>query len=291
MTSRAGDTNVLVYEHAAREHSDKEIAEYAEFLGIDLVLEPHLMWIAREGVAAPILPPWKACHEDGNEEVFYFNFETSESVWDHPCDDKYRTLAEDERRKHNEKLSGSHKSSGARRSVIAQVAIPRTFSAGSAFTDVSEGRVKSVKEEDRAVDHAYGDAAKNASSSSSDKGVEQDISTSLDAGQVEEKRLAETVRDKEKQHGERHPEVATAFLQLASHQGMYGRPELQKESLANALKIQETHYGEDHAILADTLTSLAVAHSALGNSAEERLCFLCHFLPRGCSFFERRIHA
>jgi len=78
--------------------SEEEVIEYAEFLGIDPASEQHLMWIARDGVATPCPPPWKACTQNG-EDVFYFNFETGDSLWDHPCDDKFRKMVEDERLK------------------------------------------------------------------------------------------------------------------------------------------------------------------------------------------------
>jgi len=76
--------------------AEDEVREYAEFLGIDVDKEPHLLYIAREGVAAPVPPPWKVCTENA-EDVFYFNFETGESVWDHPCDAKFRQMVEDAR--------------------------------------------------------------------------------------------------------------------------------------------------------------------------------------------------
>eukprot|EP00913_Durusdinium_trenchii_P016878 g15868.t1 len=55
----------------------------------DLEKDRDLFWIARAGLKAPLPAPWKPCEsEDG--EIFYFNFETGESVWDHPCDEHYR---------------------------------------------------------------------------------------------------------------------------------------------------------------------------------------------------------
>mmetsp|Transcript_83287 Transcript_83287/g.147154 ORF Transcript_83287/g.147154 Transcript_83287/m.147154 type:complete len:313 (-) Transcript_83287:146-1084(-) len=78
--------------------SEEEVIEYAEFLGIDPESEPDLLWIAREGVATPCPHPWKACTQNG-EDVFYFNFETGESLWDHPCDEKFRTMVEEQRLK------------------------------------------------------------------------------------------------------------------------------------------------------------------------------------------------
>lgn len=91
-------SKVIVLENdEPRVPSEEEVKEYAAFLGIDPDTEPHLMWIAWEGVAAPVPPPWKACHNteaENEEEIFYFNFETAESVWDHPCDEKYRQLVD-----------------------------------------------------------------------------------------------------------------------------------------------------------------------------------------------------
>eukprot|EP00438_Fugacium_kawagutii_P016800 Skav217478 [mRNA] locus=scaffold1405:211955:212866:- [translate_table: standard] len=55
------------------------------------------MWIAREGVVAPVPAPWKACTANG-DDVFYFNFETGESIWDHPADERYRQLLEEKRK-------------------------------------------------------------------------------------------------------------------------------------------------------------------------------------------------
>lgn len=40
---------------------------------------------------APVPAPWKACTQNG-DDVFYFNFETSESIWDHPLDDKFKKM-------------------------------------------------------------------------------------------------------------------------------------------------------------------------------------------------------
>lgn len=78
--------------------TEEEVNEYAEFLGLDPKTESHLMWIARNGVIAPVPPPWKACTENG-DDVFYFNFDTGESVWDHPSDATFRALVEEHRAK------------------------------------------------------------------------------------------------------------------------------------------------------------------------------------------------
>ncbi|KAI8616800.1 hypothetical protein BC830DRAFT_1116567 [Chytriomyces sp. MP71] len=80
------------------EPSQEEIIEYAKFLGMDEDEDKHLFWIARESLKAPLPPDWKPCQsDDGN--IYYFNFSTGESIWDHPCDEHYRQLYEREKGK------------------------------------------------------------------------------------------------------------------------------------------------------------------------------------------------
>ena len=54
------------------------------------------MWIARQGVMEPLPKGWKPV-KDPNDELYYFNFETGESIWDHPCDEDYKKLVIQER--------------------------------------------------------------------------------------------------------------------------------------------------------------------------------------------------
>lgn len=56
------------------------------------------MWIARQGVKAPLPKGWKAVHDPQQEELYYFNFETGESIWDHPCDNDYKSIVIEERK-------------------------------------------------------------------------------------------------------------------------------------------------------------------------------------------------
>eukprot|EP00445_Apocalathium_hangoei_P024359 CAMPEP_0203932656 /NCGR_PEP_ID=MMETSP0359-20131031/71011_1 /ASSEMBLY_ACC=CAM_ASM_000338 /TAXON_ID=268821 /ORGANISM="Scrippsiella Hangoei, Strain SHTV-5" /LENGTH=367 /DNA_ID=CAMNT_0050862127 /DNA_START=132 /DNA_END=1231 /DNA_ORIENTATION=- len=107
--------------------SEDEVKEYAAFLGIDVESEPNLMWIAWEGVAAPVPTPWKACHNldaENEDEVFYFNFETAESVWDHPCDEKYRAMVEKARAEGHEQPPSASQPPVSEGSGIAPVSEP-----------------------------------------------------------------------------------------------------------------------------------------------------------------------
>ena len=37
-------------------------------------------------------------------DIFYFNFDSGESVWDHPCDEHYRKVFDEEKKRRDERL-------------------------------------------------------------------------------------------------------------------------------------------------------------------------------------------
>ncbi|XP_076832522.1 uncharacterized protein LOC143477686 [Brachyhypopomus gauderio] len=76
--------------------SEQDIHDFARQIGIDPEREPELLWLAREVAVAPLPPEWKPC-QDVTGEVYYFNFSTGQSTWDHPCDEHYRQLVTQER--------------------------------------------------------------------------------------------------------------------------------------------------------------------------------------------------
>ena len=39
---------------------------------------------------APLPEDWTWEQTEDTEEIYYFNFKTGNSTWDHPCDDYYR---------------------------------------------------------------------------------------------------------------------------------------------------------------------------------------------------------
>ena len=79
--------------------SEEEVVEYAKWLGMDLDKDVNLFWIAREGLIAPLPKHWKPCKTKDTDDVYYFNFSTGESTWDHPCDGYYKRLYEEEKKK------------------------------------------------------------------------------------------------------------------------------------------------------------------------------------------------
>ncbi|VDI69023.1 centrosomal protein CEP164 [Mytilus galloprovincialis] len=92
--------------------TEEEIFEYAQIIGIDPYKEGHLMWIAKEGIIAPLPEHWRPC-QDTNGDLYYFNFAFGTSIWDHPCDENYRQMAIDERMKFDmNKVSGKKGKAG-----------------------------------------------------------------------------------------------------------------------------------------------------------------------------------
>ena len=99
--------------------SEDEVLEYAKWLGMDLVKDKDLYWVAREGLMAPLPKNWKPCKTKDTEDIYYFNFSTGESTWDHPCDGYYKRLYEEEKKKKEVTMKESNDShrQEAKRSV------------------------------------------------------------------------------------------------------------------------------------------------------------------------------
>ncbi|XP_076833364.1 uncharacterized protein LOC143478286 [Brachyhypopomus gauderio] len=93
--------------------SEQDIHDFARQIGIDPEREPELLWLAREVAVAPLPPEWKPC-QDVTGEVYYFNFSTGQSTWDHPCDEHYRQLVAQEReRAHHGRTASAISGSGS----------------------------------------------------------------------------------------------------------------------------------------------------------------------------------
>jgi hypothetical protein len=100
----------IILDEAIVEHeaTEEEVFEYARWLGMDPEVDHELMWIAHEGIDSKLPAEWKPCKSPAvSEEIYYFNFETGESTWDHPSDEYYKTLYRDEKRKLKERNSKS----------------------------------------------------------------------------------------------------------------------------------------------------------------------------------------
>jgi len=86
--------------------SEDEVREYALWLGMDEEEDRELFWIAREGLIHPLPENWQPCRT-AEDEIFYFNLVTGESVWDHPCDELFRNKYHEERAALRERRSST----------------------------------------------------------------------------------------------------------------------------------------------------------------------------------------
>jgi hypothetical protein len=77
------------------EPSNSEIEEYGKWLGMEFPKHQALLWIAREGLKAALPDSWKACKSEKGE-LYYFNFRSGQSMWDHPMDSHFKGLFQTE---------------------------------------------------------------------------------------------------------------------------------------------------------------------------------------------------
>eukprot|EP01006_Ploeotia_vitrea_P053243 TRINITY_DN67768_c7_g2_i1.p1 TRINITY_DN67768_c7_g2~~TRINITY_DN67768_c7_g2_i1.p1 ORF type:complete len:868 (-),score=84.91 TRINITY_DN67768_c7_g2_i1:87-2690(-) len=82
------------------EPTQQEVETYAAHIGIDPNADWSLLWIARQGLTTPLPTGWRPCCTN-EAEVYYFNFWTGESSWEHPLDSYWRNMV------HREKLKRS----------------------------------------------------------------------------------------------------------------------------------------------------------------------------------------
>lgn len=102
----AGDQLILEEDYDENyEPTEQEIKEYAtDVLGLSLGTDSDLLWIARQGIKQPLPPEWKPI-QDVSGDIYYFNFENGQSMWDHPCDEFYRRLYLDKKKKKDKRSS------------------------------------------------------------------------------------------------------------------------------------------------------------------------------------------
>ena len=76
----------------------EDINQYCKIIGLDPVADPELVWIAKEGIMAKLPSDWKAVNQEGYG-LYYFNFKTGQSIWEHPNDEYYRGKVRQEKSK------------------------------------------------------------------------------------------------------------------------------------------------------------------------------------------------
>lgn len=91
----------ILEENSNFQPTKEEILEYAETVLELRSDETDLLWIADEGIKAPLPHGWKPVTTE-NGDLYYFNFDTGDSMWEHPCDEYYKNLVKSERKKRDQ---------------------------------------------------------------------------------------------------------------------------------------------------------------------------------------------
>ena len=71
-----------------------EVVSFAEYLGFDTKAHPDLLWIAEQARSAPLPEPWTEHSDEAQQNTYYSNPETQESIWEHPLDEYFKNLYE-----------------------------------------------------------------------------------------------------------------------------------------------------------------------------------------------------
>lgn len=58
---------------------------------MELPEDKEFMYIAKEGLKAPLPDAWKP-YQNRHGEIFYINLYTNEKTVEHPCDEYYKQL-------------------------------------------------------------------------------------------------------------------------------------------------------------------------------------------------------
>ncbi|EAY16288.1 hypothetical protein TVAG_423410 [Trichomonas vaginalis G3] len=96
------DYEEIVY-RPPRNPSAQEIDLYCQFLGLDPKEDSELLWIAVDGLKAPLPEGWTYYEHKTEDKVLFYNKKTGETLAHHPLDDHYFTLFQEEKKKLDER--------------------------------------------------------------------------------------------------------------------------------------------------------------------------------------------
>jgi len=82
---------------------NEEMIATAEYLGIKVISERHLLWIVRDALNAPLPAQWVVL-KDSKGKAFYYNRTSNQSRWDHPLDPHFRKLRDQHRLQYQQQV-------------------------------------------------------------------------------------------------------------------------------------------------------------------------------------------
>ena len=66
--------------------SEAQLAEFAEFMDVDVSKEGFLLPIVSEALRAPLPEGWAECEDAATGEFYYRNRRTEQTMWEHPLE-------------------------------------------------------------------------------------------------------------------------------------------------------------------------------------------------------------
>jgi centrosomal protein CEP164 len=135
--SEDGTVSQVLDDHidANYEPTEEEVLEFADWIGMKLPEDSEYLWLAREGLKTPLPKEWKPCSTNDGE-VYYFNFKTGESSWDHPMDSLFRQRFEQEKEKaRKDGKPAAPAAAAAKASVAATASNPNKGGSGASTSN------------------------------------------------------------------------------------------------------------------------------------------------------------
>ena len=80
----------------ATEPTERALAEQARRLGMRVVADAPLMWIARCALLSPLPHGWVQHTTSGSQPCYYYNTETHSVQWEHPLDEAFKAIFSEE---------------------------------------------------------------------------------------------------------------------------------------------------------------------------------------------------
>lgn len=93
-----GDGTMLVQVSHMHGVPTTELAEFAEYMDVDVAKEPYLLPIVADAMNAPLPMGWIECKDQKSGSIYYCDTETQQTMWDHPLDLHFKNLLYDERK-------------------------------------------------------------------------------------------------------------------------------------------------------------------------------------------------
>ena len=132
----------------------EEISDYCQFLGLNPKEDPDLLWIAEEGLRAPLPKEWIYFQHKTENKSFFYNQKTGVSTEEHPADEYYLKLFKEEKAKKKGNL-GQVKSKKQQKSMIVETPKLGTAKIQPSPVNQSYSNAKNIPKNEYSYEESY----------------------------------------------------------------------------------------------------------------------------------------